>query len=371
MLVTVDPTNIMRNNEVLAILISLLYLGLAAASFPKIGVGLRRAGLASSESEFHTQSCSLTSRRGDRTPIKTMSASQMNTLNLLSGGVAGTISSCVTNPLDVIKTQLQSSARGNPIAIAKKVMTTDGIPGFFRGLPPTLVGIIPARSIYFYSYQKSKTFLGPYLSEGSTGNALLSGFFAGIASNTVTNPIWMVRTRMQLIADAAVGQRIYKGYGDVIATIFKHEGIGGFYKGIAASYWGCTEGALQFLVYEQLKTRLLRRENHARHVQGLESTQQLSKVKYFFSAALAKGMASILTYPHEVARTRMREQALSGVFKYKGMWQSLGVIAREEGRSGLYSGMGVHLLKVVPNSALMFLTYEIVNHWLEGFTVVD
>ena len=51
--------------------------------------------------------------------------------------------------------------------------------------------------------------------------------------------------------------------------------------------------------------------------------------------------------------------------------QSLSVIAREEGRQGLYSGMGVHLLKVVPNSALMFLTYEIVRSWLSEFTVVD
>jgi hypothetical protein len=39
--------------------------------------------------------------------------------------------------------------------------------------------------------------------------------------------------------------------------------------------------------------------------------------------------------------------------------------------SGLYGGMGVHLMKVVPNSAIMFLTYEIVNSWLDRFTVVD
>jgi solute carrier family 25 protein 33/36 len=72
-----------------------------------------------------------------------------------------------------------------------------------------------------------------------------------------------------------------------------------------------------------------------------------------------------------VARTRLREQAREGVFKYTGMWQSLAVIAREEGRQGLYSGMGVHLMKTVPNSAFMFLTYEIVRKWLGEFTIVD
>ena len=38
---------------------------------------------------------------------------------------------------------------------------------------------------------------------------------------------------------------------------------------------------------------------------------------------------------------------------------------------GLYSGMGVHLMKVVPNSAIMFLTYEVVNSWLGRFTVIE
>lgn len=58
--------------------------------------------------------------------------------SLLSGGVAGTVSSCITNPLEVIKTQLQSSSvaagdlvagRGHPITIAKRIMAEDGVSG--------------------------------------------------------------------------------------------------------------------------------------------------------------------------------------------------------------------------------------------------
>ena len=40
------------------------------------------------------------------------------------------------------------------------------------------------------------------------------------------------------------------------------------------------------------------------------------------------------------------------------------VIALEEGIAGLYSGLTPHLLRVVPNSAIMFLTYETVMQWL-------
>eukprot|EP00804_Cyclotella_cryptica_P027529 CCRYP_007477-RC/>CCRYP_007477-RC protein AED:0.34 eAED:0.37 QI:382/0.5/0.33/1/0.5/0.33/3/0/385 len=268
------------------------------------------------------------------------------------------------------KTQLQSSsaavgelssASGHPLAIAKTIFQKEGIAGFFRGLPPTLVGIIPSRSVYFYSYEQSKRFLGPILPEGSVSNALLSGLAAGMAGNTLTNPLWVVKTRMQLLADRGAGQKVYAGYGDAVRTIWREEGLGGFYKGISASYWGCTEGAVQFMLYEQIKSRFFERMNRRRQEEGKEVTDKLPQMVYFFSAAIAKGTASVITYPHEVARTRLREQARNGVFKYKGMWQTIRVIAKEEGRKGLYGGMGVHLMKVVPNSAIMFLTYEIVN----------
>ena len=285
------------------------------------------------------------------------------------------MASTITNPLEVIKTQLQSSNAAfgtrSPVALAKNIMERDGFAGFFRGLPPTLVGIIPSRSAYFYAYQRIKVALGPYAPEGSVPNALVSGFMAGIVGNTLTNPIWMVRTRMQILADQAAGQRVYAGYIDAISTIFREEGIQGFYKGISASYWGCTEGAMQFILYEQFKTKLVTRQNNRRKARGLPPSDHLSKSTYFMSAAAAKIVASIATYPDEVARTRMREQAREGMFRYSGMWQTLRVIAAEEGAQGLYSGMGVHLTKVVPNSALMFLTYEVVRRWLGEFQIVD
>jgi len=318
---------------------------------------------------------------------KTMTAAQKEIFNLLSGGVAGTVASCLTNPLEVIKTQLQSSATssanlgglssvaGKPIAVARQILKNDGVLGFFRGFKPTLVGIIPSRSAYFYAYETSKRYLGKSgfetLKEGYVGNSILSGFAAGFAGNTLTNPIWLVKTRMQLLADSSAGQRVYTSYRHCIKSIFEEEGIAGFYKGITASYWGCAEGCIQFVLYEKIKTNRLAVKNEKRAAAGLKPVKELSKLEYFTTAAIGKSIAAISTYPHEVARTRLREQARSGVFKYKGMWQTLGIIGKEEGRKGLYAGMGTHLLKVVPNSAIMFLTYEIVNSWLGQYTVIE
>ena len=222
------------------------------------------------------------------------------------------------------------------MAIGRRIFEAQGVRGFFKGLRPTLAGIIPARSIYFFTYEQSKRRLGStILPEGSVGNALISGFSAGIASNTLTNPIWMVKTRIQLLVDKSVGQQAYTGYTDVICTIMKEEGIGGFYRGITASYWGCAEGAIQFLIYEKVKKRVLEKQNEQNELLGLPPTTQHTKLSLFCTAALAKGVVAITTYLHEVARTRLREQAREGVFRYKGMWQAIGLVAKEEGSSGV------------------------------------
>ena len=185
----------------------------------------------------------------------------------------------------------------------------------------------------------------------------------------------LMKSRVQLQAGATANSpRLYRGYGDAIVRIFREEGIRGFFKGLSASYWGVTEGALHFVVYERIKARLIA-ENRKRIARGdfLQSSrpppnpEHLSSLQYLSAAAVSKLVASMATYPHEVVRLRMREQPkfVGALPKYRGMIQSLRLIAKEEGRKGLYAGMGTHLARVVPNAALMFFTYEVVVKWIE------
>ena len=89
--------------------------------------------------------------------------------------------------------------------------------------------------------------------------------------------------------------------------------------------------------------------------------EDLTSVQYLLASGATKGLASMATYPHEVVRTRMREASSS---RYQGMLQSLALISREEGRRGLYSGLGPHLLRVVPNTAIMFMSFELLSKHL-------
>jgi solute carrier family 25 protein 33/36 len=118
------------------------------------------------------------------------------------------------------------------------------------------------------------------------------------------------------------------------------------------------EATIQWVIYERLKKELGQRRQ----------SKEVEWTEYIVSASVAKLVAAVVTYPHEVVRTRMREPVTntvqgSVVYKYRGVFQTLGVVAREEGLRGLYGGLTPHLLRVVPNAAIIFMCYEAVLHF--------
>ena len=68
----------------------------------------------------------------------------------------------------------------------------------------------------------------------------------------------------------------------------------------------------------------------------------------------------------EVCRTRLRQNVTRSERRYHNFLQTLRVVWVEEGIHGLYGGMGAHLLRVVPNTAIVFFTYEAVVRLLES-----
>ena len=71
---------------------------------------------------------------------------------------------------------------------------------------------------------------------------------------TLTNPIWVVKTRLCLTNTANVPSYMhYKGLTDGLVNLFRYEGVRGLYKGYLPGLFGTSHGAIQFMVYEELK----------------------------------------------------------------------------------------------------------------------
>lgn len=307
-------------------------------------------------------------------------------VHFVAGGLGGMCGAIFTCPFDVVKTRLQSSVyrdlysssilAGSSKSAAGKVLThfketcmiissvyrNEGPRALFKGLGPSLVGVIPARSINFFTYGYSKDVLKQFdyfQGQETSFLHLLAGINAGIVTSTATNPIWLIKTRLQL--DKAT-KKEYKNSLDCIVKIIKNEGFFALYKGLSASYLGSAESTLQWILYEQMKSIIHQRsERHAR--EGRIRTSFDDAADWFArsgAAGFAKLIASLITYPHEVVRTRLRQAPTeNGKAKYTGLIQCFRLIIKEEGFISMYGGLTPHLMRTVPNSMIMFGTWEI------------
>ncbi|KAF8887381.1 mitochondrial carrier protein RIM2 [Infundibulicybe gibba] len=284
-------------------------------------------------------------------------------------------------PFDVVKTRLQSSlfrekhttvgmiSSGGTVVgllwnfvetghILRDIYRDESPRALFKGLGPTLVGVIPARSINFFTYGNGKQIIANNFNNGqeNTYVHLTAAAIAGVVTGTATNPIWVVKTRLQLSASETrrAGQQRVIGSWMTITQIMRDEGIRGFYKGLSASYLGVTEGTIQWVLYERLKK--LTADTHEKG--GVQEW-----VGMLGSAGTAKCVASLITYPHEVLRTRLRQPKVDGVVKYTGLLQTLKLVIAEEGARSLYGGLSAHLMRVVPNAAVMYSIYEGILRW--------
>ncbi|XP_073877216.1 solute carrier family 25 member 33 isoform X4 [Macaca fascicularis] len=252
-------------------------------------------------------------------------------LHLFAGGCGGTVGAIFTCPLEVIKTRLQSSRLAlrtvyypqvhlgtisgagmvRPTSVTpglfqvlKSILEKEGPKSLFRGLGPNLVGVAPSR----------------------------------VRGSKQMNTLQCAR------------------------YVYQTEGIRGFYRGLTASYAGISETIICFAIYESLK-KYLKEAPLASSANGTEKNPT-SFFGLMAAAALSKGCASCIAYPHEVIRTRLREEGT----KYKSFVQTARLVFREEGYLAFYRGLFAQLIRQIPNTAIVLSTYELIVYLLEDRT---
>lgn len=205
--------------------------------------------------------------------------------SLMSGMIAGIVSVLCTYPLDLTRTQLavlkkhRNRANQGFLQLIGENYSQSGIAGLYRGITPTLLGILPYAGIAFTINDQGKRevrvhknkkrvarngmvswqlMISRHLHSSQilhlTGRDLTTiervqcGAFAGLVAQTVTYPIEVIRRRMQTVGmhgDTALsnlgstGGSVSHERPSLIAAIralYLREGVRGFFKGVSMNW---------------------------------------------------------------------------------------------------------------------------------------
>uniref|UniRef100_A0A3Q1G2P7 Solute carrier family 25 member 33 n=1 Tax=Acanthochromis polyacanthus TaxID=80966 RepID=A0A3Q1G2P7_9TELE len=288
---------------------------------------------------------------------------------------SGTVGAIVTCPLEVLKTRLQSSGltlrpvfqvqlgtlsgtgvirpgavTPGLLQVLRSILEKEGPRSLFRGLGPNLVGVAPSRAIYFAAYSKSKEMFNGLFVPNS-GLVHMSSAGAAVI-------IMSLMDRFDLLSPfRARGEKKMNAL-QCARHVYKMEGVRGFYRGLTASYAGISETMICFLIYETLKKQLAQSQFNSPKSESEKGASDF--LGLMMAAAFSKGCASCIAYPHEVIRTRLREEGS----KYKYFFQTGRLIAVEEGYAAFYRGLIPQLIRQIPNTAIVLSSYELIVHLL-------
>ncbi|XP_064643384.1 electrogenic aspartate/glutamate antiporter SLC25A12, mitochondrial-like isoform X3 [Lineus longissimus] len=269
------------------------------------------------------------------------------------GGIAGAIGATCVYPIDLVKTRLQNQRSGsyvgelmykNSFDCFKKVVRYEGFFGLYRGLLPQLVGVAPEKAIKLTmnDFVRDKTTSSdgeiPFWAE------MLAGGCAGGSQVMFTNPLEIVKIRLQVAGEIASQKRV----GAI--SVIKDLGIFGLYKGARACFLrDIPFSAIYFPVYAHGKV-LLANEN------GYNGP-----ISLLAAATFAGAPAASLTTPADVIKTRLQVKARGGQTVYNGVFDAARKIYAEEGMRAFWKGAPARVVRSSPQFGVTLMTYEVLQ----------
>ncbi|XP_039005650.1 nicotinamide adenine dinucleotide transporter 1, chloroplastic-like [Hibiscus syriacus] len=287
--------------------------------------------------------------------------------NAAAGAAAGAIAATFVCPLDIIKTRFQvhglpnlgnsTVKRSLIVDSLEQIVQKEGLRGMYRGLAPTVLALIPNWAVYFPMYEQLKYFLcsddeNHHLTVGAN---MLAAAGAGAATTISTNPLWVVKIRLQ-----TQGMRTevvpYKSTLSALRRIAHEEGVRGLYSGLIPALAGISNVAIFFPLFEKIKFYLADQEK--------TTTDKLSARDVAVATSVSKIFASTLTYPHEVVRSRLQEEGNHSVKRYSGVVDCIKKIFQQEGVPGFYRGCAINLIRTTPAAVITFTSFEMIHRFL-------
>jgi hypothetical protein len=282
-------------------------------------------------------------------PEPKVSKGAMFGLKLGCAGVAGIIGCSAVFPLDMAKTRLQNQKVGpdgkklysGMINCIRTIIRTEGVSGLYKGLVPNLVGIVPEKAIKLGANDFFREMLADGNGKVSLRNGALAGALAGFFQCVATNPMEIVKIRMQVAS--------LSGNPTTPMNIVSELGPRGLYKGAAATLGRDIPFSIIFFSsYGELQDKW---------ATNPDGTQDFTKI--LISGLLAGAGSAAVTTPIDVVKTRLQ---IEGAV-HTSVGPCVKDILKNEGAPALFKGVGPRMSIIGPLFGIALVSYE-VQKWL-------
>ncbi|KAI0397143.1 mitochondrial carrier [Xylariaceae sp. FL0594] len=290
-----------------------------------------------------------------------------NVAHALAGAGGGVLSMVMTYPLITLSTRAQVESKRAETAFlsaVKGIIAREGVSGLYAGLDSAVFGISVTNFVYYYWYEWTRAFFeaaatraGRASKKLTTVESMMAGALAGSATVILTNPIWVVNTRMTTRRESleASQELVVEGSGakavprkarappttlGTLLALLREEGPRSLFRGVVPALVLVINPILQYTLFEQMK-----------NVVEARRKRNITPTVAFFLGAIGKLFATSITYPYITVKSQMH---VAGNGQKEGMVQAISRVVKEEGYSGLYKGIGPKVTQSVLTAAFLF-----------------
>ena len=298
----------------------------------------------------------------------------------LSGIFGQVFSSAITYPLDVIKTRVQTSLAGagadnadvddSFTGMVQLILSESGIAGLYHGIGGEFSKESLKTFVYFYVYVFTKGRLAQPGRPLSVGRNLVAGALSAACGQLVNTPLNVAHTRM-------VAGTSSRGFAGTIAEIYREGGMVELYSGILPSLVLTCNPAINYAVYDQVKTAFLawKQAQLRRSVRsGADGVTQedggaveLSALEAFAIGVIAKSVSTIVTYPLIRAKVVLQSKVTDHTSTFVVLYH----LIRAEGFFGVYKGLKPQLLRAIFGGALLLMGKEKIQKMVHYMTTAS
>jgi len=274
------------------------------------------------------------------------------------GAIAGGIGATAVYPIDLVKTRMQNqrSTKGaerlykHSFDCFAKTIQNEGFVGLYRGIGPQLVGVAPEKAI---KLTMNDLLRGTFSDD--SGNIkfpleLVAGGGAGASQVIFTNPLEIVKIRLQVQGEAIKRGLMSAAEKQSAMAIVRELGISGLYKGASACLLrDIPFSAIYFPTYAKMK-----------HQFSTDGTPQ-SAGHLLLAGAIAGVPAAGLVTPADVIKTRLQVKQKQGDIQYSGIVDCANKIMRTEGFSAFWKGSLARVFRSSPQFGVTLVSYELLQ----------